>query len=296
MGALVAVPLFLVGLALGSFVNVFTLRYQPSDKPWALADVRGRSRCLSCLKTLSWYELIPLVSFIIQRGKCRACNAVLSLQYPLVEMCAGLVTVGVPLTLQSAFMMWNPAWGTWFFVFTCVLWIAALLTLFAIAVIDLRHYLIPNALNLFLLVLGIAWVAVAGARGVFGTFGGGSFLRHFAPLFFVPQNYWLSHAIGSAVSVLFFVGLVIFSRGRGMGMGDVKLIGALGFLFGWPDVVMVVLLSFIIGAVIAVALMALGRKRMSDLVPFGPFIVAASYAVFFLGAGVLEAYFGIIGV
>jgi len=101
--------------------------------------------------------------------------------------------------------------------------------------------------------------------------------------------------VGAAAGGIFFFLIVLASRGRAMGMGDVKLITALGLLFGWPDIVLIIFLSFILGAVVSLILMALGRKKISDLVPFGPFIVLAAGLVFFFGARLLSLYFGIIG-
>ncbi|KKS82675.1 MAG: Type 4 prepilin-like protein leader peptide-processing enzyme [Candidatus Wolfebacteria bacterium GW2011_GWC1_43_10] len=287
--------LFAVGLAFGSFLNVLTLRYHPGKKLFASDNIGGRSACLHCRKVLSWYELVPLVSFFVQGGKCRHCQKKLSFQYPLVELAGGLIFLFVPLFLQKFFFYFNPVWGEVIFLSFSLVWILVFLSLLLAFIIDLKHYVIPNTIGLILFFLGIIWILLGVFGGTFASSFNGSFLKNFHILFPAVGNIWLAHLVGAAAGGIFFFLIVLASRGRAMGMGDVKLITALGLLFGWPDIVLIIFLSFILGAVVSLILMALGRKKISDLVPFGPFIVLAAGLVFFFGARLLSLYFGIIG-
>jgi len=292
----VGILLFLLGLAFGSFLNVVSLRYHPEKGGVFGAHVaRGRSRCLFCQKTLSWYELIPLISFVIQKGKCRSCLKTISWQYPLVELASALLFVFIPLTLRLLFPFFVAEWGWGAFILASALWILVFLLLILVFVIDLKWYVIPNVVNGLLLFLGAIWAGLGYWWGLFGNVSGGSFLGVYAPLFFGIGQPVLAHLFGGIVAGVFFFLIVALSKGRAMGMGDVKLIIPLGVLFGWPDILLVMFLSFVVGSFVALLLMAFGKKRISDRVPFGPFIVIASAITFFWGAGLLSAYFGIIG-
>jgi leader peptidase (prepilin peptidase)/N-methyltransferase len=169
------------------------------------------------------------------------------------------------------------------------------LFLLAAFIIDVRHYVIPNSVNVTLLSVSIIWIGIGLYVGAFSDIYRASFLRQFSAIFPSFQSIVVNHIFGAVVALLFFLAIFIFSGGRAMGMGDVKLIGALGLLFGWPDIVPIILLSFIIGAAVSVFLIASGKKKMTDKVSFGPFIVIATAIIFFFGAGLLSAYFGIIG-
>jgi prepilin signal peptidase PulO-like enzyme (type II secretory pathway) len=296
MSLLTGIILALFGLAIGSFLNVFLLRYRPdTDSFFSLRRTGGRSACPHCGEILSWMELVPLLSFIVQWGRCRKCHKKISWQYPLVELASAAIMVGVPLFLRHFFMYWNPSWeGA--FVLVSAFWIVALLSLIMAFVIDVRHFIIPNALNFSIFVMGLLWTGIGWGLGLFEHSFGGSFIKHYREFFFSFHDVWLDHLLGMVIAAVFFFAIVLLSKGRAMGMGDVKLIGALGLLFGWPDIVLVMFLAFLIGAVWAVLLMVLGKKKMSDKVPFGPFIVIAASLVFFLGTSILSGYFGILGV
>lgn len=286
--------LFLIGLAVGSFLNVVSFRYQPSRKTWEKEVFWGRSHCLFCKKKLSWYELIPLLSFLIQGGKCRSCKNRISFQYPVVELLGGLIFVLVPLFLKNFFFYFPPL-ASWIWVFAAFLWILVLLDLLLVFLIDLKHYLIPNILNLLLLVLAVAWIFLGTQGRIFENSFAGSFLKSFSAIFPTIENVWLAHLAGALVGGIFFFLIVLLSAGKAMGMGDVKLIFALGLLFGWPDILLIIFVAFILGALVSLILILLGKKKVSDLVPFGPFIVLAAVATFFFGAKILSLYFAIIG-
>jgi len=294
MSTLIQFALFVVGLAFGSFLNVVTLRYSPERGFYHKEHFSGRSHCPHCHKILSWYELIPLASYMIQRGRCRTCQSRLTVQYPLVELTSGLIFLFVPLTLKGLFLMPIPNYYPLLIV-ASIIWIVAMLFLLATFIIDLRHYIIPNSVSLTLFIVALIWIVIGWKTGVFSEIYGASFLKQYAVIFPSFSLVILNHVIGAAVGALFFFIIVLISSGKAMGMGDVKLIGALGLLFGWPDIAVIILLSFILGAVIAAGLLVFRKKTMTDKIPFGPFIVLAAAIVMFFGTGLMSAYFGIIG-
>jgi len=287
--------LFVFGLAAGSFINVVALRYNVGGKLFAASVLSGRSLCPKCGRSLRWFELIPLVSFFIQRARCRSCGEKISWRYPLVEILAGLIFVYTPLRLEEAFQVWRFAetmrHPIWFYILAG-LWIGALLILLLIALIDFRTYIIPDSLNVSLLIIGLLVILTQSYYDLFGLMTG-TFVSHHALLFGLRSSLWGNHFIALFLGLLLFGGIVLFTRGRGMGLGDVKLISVLGFLFGWPDILLIIFYSFVIGAIIALFIMALGRKKFKDVIPFGPFIAIGAALTVFFGLETLTSYFSI---
>ncbi len=272
--------LFCIGLLFGSFLNVISLRYNP-DKFIFHSDVLGgRSRCPHCGMKLRWFELIPLVSFLAQSGLCRSCKKRLSLQYPVVELLSALVFVSVPwrLGLES------------FPDALSIIWIFVFLSLLLIALIDLRIRIIPDELNIFLLLLSLLIILLGVSD--FNHFSN-TYIGHYALLFGGRESIWLSHGLGFLFGFSFFMILVFLSRGRGMGGGDVKLGAALGFLFGWPDIAVLIPLSFIFGSLFAIPLLISGHRGRKDLLSFGPFLVLGASTIFLFGYQILHFYFSL---
>ena len=290
--------LFVFGLAVGSFLNVLAMRYGLRERLLTASVVSGRSCCRSCGKTLRWYELVPLLSFLVQGGKCRTCGARLSLQYPVIELLSGFIFLGIPGRIRDVFQIWplgeTGALPSWYYPFVAF-WMVALATLILVALIDLRLFIIPDQLNLLILIAGLLTL---GGQFLYQKFGfiTGSFLKHNALLFGFRDNIWFNHALAAFIGVFLFSLIVVLSRGRAMGMGDVKLIGALGILFGWPDVLLIIFFSFVLGSIVGLYLMAKKKKTLKDVVPFGPFIVLGALVVFFLGSEILEGYFNLFGI
>ena len=288
--------LFIFGLAIGSFLNVVSLRFQPGQRLLDLRIINGRSHCPHCQKTLRWYELIPLLSFIIQLGRCRSCGQRLSLQYPLVELLSGLIFVFVPYSLSSIL---NPQ-----FSILIVVWLLIFILFLLLSIIDFRHYIIPDSINLSLAALGIILIIFNQILdSKFQILNSGSFLGHYALLF----DFWplsnvsgqlsavSSHLFAAIIAMAFFAAIIILTRGRAMGWGDFKLVGALGLIFGWPDILMIVFLSFIVGAICVTPLLIRKQKTMKDAVPFGPFLIAGSALIFFFGYNIIDSYFKLFG-
>ena len=275
--------LFVIGLLVGSFVNVLALRY--SGAHGFSKALRGRSQCPHCHKTLSWYELLPIISFLIQGRRCRHCRAKIYWQYPIVELMCGLIFL-LPLYLRNPFIPVEYSW------IMNALWIVIFLILVLVALIDFRLSIIPDELNIALGLLGIAMTVVQGQYGLFDTFSG-SFLGGAAAIFGVRGSIWINRLLAVGLEIL-LLGIIIYTtKGRGMGMGDLKFLAALGLIFGWPDTLFITAFSFIIGAVFSIYLLVAHRKAMRDAVPFGPFLVLGTVVVFFFGNVIVSSYFSV---
>ncbi len=255
---------FILGAVFGSFFNVVIYRFNTGK------SLGGRSHCLSCGKTLAWYELLPVVSYILQRGKCRHCSAHITARYALVELLTGALFL-----LVAKIFLLDPV--------LLVLNLIVVSLLVIIVVYDLRHMIIPDSLVLFLCIPALAMVL-------------------WDPLAFSLALPPLGALLGALIPAALFAGLWLVSRGTWIGLGDAKLAVPLGLMLGaWGSISMFIL-SFWIGAVIAVgllligrALKSLGRRRGGQLflrflrrpltikseVPFAPFLVAAFLLVHF---------------
>ena len=277
--------LFIFGLVIGSFLNVVSLRYDGDHFVLDPRVIGGRSHCPHCKKILRWFELVPLISFLLQGGRCRNCKARLSIQYPIVEFLYGATFVLVPwrvmMLMAASPLMWLFA-ALWTLIFTVIL---------LAAIIDLRTGIIPDELNVALGILAIGLAAVATALPAGGT----SLLGSLGGLFTVSGGVWVSRVIGAAAGFIFFEFLLLVTRGKGIGMGDVKLAPPLGFIFGYPDIFSVIGFTFICGAIWGVALIFLKRKTMQGALPLAPFLAFSAAFIFFLGAPVAQWYLHLLG-
>ncbi|MEK7640791.1 MAG: prepilin peptidase [Patescibacteria group bacterium] len=242
-----ALAYFVLGAAFGSFLNVLAMRYEEDGQIFRNDIIRGRSRCSNCRKILSWYELVPILSFALQRGKCRDCEHSLSWQYPFVEILSGLIFVLVPM----------------YFYFAPV-WILIFLTLLLITLIDLRLSIIPDRLNIFLGVLGLSLAYVHGD--------------------------WAGRIIGALVGFC-LIGLVVrLSGDRGMGMGDWKMSAALGLIVGWPNILLAIASSFVLGGLVSIVLLLSGVKKVHATIPFGPFLAIGAALALIAGDQLIKLY------
>ena len=264
---------FSFGTIIGSFLNVLVLRLGTGE-----AIGRGRSRCFSCGKTLTWRELIPLVSFITQKGKCRSCGSRISWQYPIVEFITGLVFLLVALKLLHYQLAEAglPYIGFYFFG-AFAYWSAIFAILIAISVYDFRHKIIPNQLVYSFIVLAFLW-------GISGSGTSGNILPD------VP----LPEIMAGVGAFLFFASLWFFSKGKWMGFGDAKLALGMGFLLGPWLTAVAVMLSFWIGTLIAVPVALLWGGGLKTQIPFGPFLALGAFISWFAGNYLLETYQGLL--
>lgn len=247
--------LFVFGLAIGSFINVVATRYDGEHFLFANTVIGGRSHCEQCKKTLRWFELVPLFSFAIQGARCRRCKAPLSVQYPFVELISGLIFVCVPLIVGLA-------------VAASIVWVLVFEALLLMSLIDIELGIIPDEINVFLGVLGIllAINSMSEAR-----------------------------LIGALAAGLFFGALILITKGKGMGMGDLKLAIPLGLLFGWPTISLVFMFAFLTGAVVGLVSIAFKKNTMKGTLPFGPFLAIGSAIIFLWGTWLVQRYISLLG-
>jgi prepilin signal peptidase PulO-like enzyme (type II secretory pathway) len=251
---------FVLGLAVGSFLNVVILRGIEKQ------SFRGRSQCLSCKKTLSWYELIPVVSFLIQKGRCRTCGAVLSFQYPLVELGTGILYVTAAyyvLGREASKYMESLSPST---VASLLLVLVAIAAALVIIVVDLRSQIIPNGAALTLFITGILFTVIR----LFQTNSGTEV---------VLDLIWNIGAAG--IIALFLAALWFFSRGTWMGFGDVKLIFATSLIVGFPASVAALLFAFWLGGAFGIVFLLAQRLNLHSRMPFGPFIIVGAVLAYF---------------
>lgn len=241
---------FVLGTIVGSFLNVVIYRLNTG-----FSISSGRSRCFSCNKHLAWYELIPLVSFLVQKGRCRGCQSKISPQYPLVEFFTGVLFVGA-LCLTSLNLLAPTTSTVYLFGFYAL--IAALLVV--LFVYDLKHKILPSSVL-------YPFVLVSFVYALF--------------LYSAGERTVVDVSTGIILSLPIFT-LWVVSKGRWIGFADGVLFLGVGFLLGFVLGVQVFLFSFWIGALVAIVLTYCVPKKFSlkSEIPFGPFIILAT--LFFL--------------
>lgn len=289
--------LFIGGLLVGSFLNVVILRYDPEGSLFSFRRLSGRSACLRCGRTLSAGELIPLMSYLFLWGKCKTCKNPISIQYPIVEFLSGVIFVSVPLFLNGFYGISNLAFfngltgGLYYFL--VAFWILVFLLWLVMSVIDIREYLIPDEIVIGIAALGIPIAVLTAAHpGMIPAFRD-SFVAQYVLLFPVISGIIVNHLFSIAVAGGIFYILYVLSRGRAMGFGDVKLALASGILFGWPDIILVIALSFVLGGIAGGISIARKKATMKDVVPFAPFFVGGCILTVFFGREMIELYFKI---
>ncbi len=260
---------FVFGTIIGSFLNVVILRYGTGKKILGMGE---RSMCFSCGKTLEWYELLPVVSFIFLRGKCSECKTKISWQYPLVEIATGIIFASIfyvnfgHLAIEDFFINTTKISGL---IIPTLFEFAVWAILIVITVYDWRHKIIPDALVYAFSALSLIFAYFF--PGMLGTTFLGSVLSGIG--FFC-----------------FFAGLWLISGGRWLGFGDAKLVLGVGFLLGLVRGLSAMALSFWIGAVVSLGIMAWQHLRhgrlkhrvtMKTEIPFAPFIILGTLIAFF---------------
>ncbi|WP_085509015.1 prepilin peptidase [Thalassobacillus devorans] len=246
MVVVLAVIMFMFGIIFGSFFNVVGRR-MPQGENFSTS----RSYCSSCSQTLNGWDMIPVLSYLALRGRCRYCKAKFSFLYPLTELLTGLLFV-------SSFLVYG--WG-----YELIGAIILISLGMIILVSDLVYMIIPDRLLLFYLPLVILFRTV------------------------YPLEPWYSSIIGAFIAFL-LIFIIIFITQGGIGSGDMKLFGLLGFLLGWQQVLLVFFLSILIGAVISVLLLSLRIIDRKSPVPFGPYIIIAALITYFAGSDIIGWY------
>lgn len=262
-----------LGLVVGSFLNVVIARLpgmlrfhweaecadatgRPLDRPAPPSLTHPRSRCPSCSAPVRARDNIPLLSYLLLRGRCRDCGAVIGLRYPVVEALGALLAM---------LCVWRFGPGAQAALAAIFCWM-----LLAAAIIDLDTQLLPDSLTLPLLWLGL----LANTRDLF------------APL----ESAVLGAAFGYLVLWLVFQTFRLLTGKEGMGYGDFKLVAALGAWLGWQQLPLVILLGSVAGALIGTLMLKRAAADRATPIPFGPFLVLAGLVAMFAGPEITNAY------
>lgn len=247
----VRIFVFLFGACVGSFLNVCIYRLPAGE-----SVVSPPSRCPACGREISWYDNIPVISFLLLSGRCRSCRSAISWRYPSVEMLNGLLTL-------LLFMKFGPS-------FTFVSLFVFSSALVAITFIDLDHQIIPDVITLPGIALG------------------------FAASFLVGGIDWKNSLIGILVGggslLIVAYGYQFLTGKEGMGGGDIKLLAMMGAFLGWPAVPFVIFASSLIGSIIGVTLMLIRGRDSKLAIPFGPFLSFGALLYIFYGSRIITWY------
>ena len=275
--------IFILGASVGSFLNcaIYRMELQESmqeDGPQKKSSgfLQGRSFCPHCRHTLSWQDLIPLLSFIFLRGKCRYCQKPISFQYPAVEISTAAIFL-----LITNYQL--PITNFYEFTTLCFLLLVSCF-LIVIFVYDLKHYIIPDKVVYPAIVIALLYrLFEFWSLSHWDLFGNWKLeIGNLEPLISAMLS-----ALGAAG---FFLLIVLISRGRWMGVGDIKLAFLMGLVLGWPNILTALFSAFLIGAIIGIGLMILGKKGLKSEVPFGPFLVTGTFLALFWGREIVNFY------
>lgn len=242
----------ILGLIWGSFFNVCIFRI-PQEK----SVVRNRSHCRSCHKALKWYHNIPVLSFILLRGKCAFCQSRISIQYPIVEIISSVV-------FSYLWLVYGWSWSWLFYtVFVSMLLI--------ITVIDLHHMIIPDELSLSGILVG------------------------FISVFFTGEMVWWESLLGAALGGGIFLGIAMLyekmAKQEGLGGGDIKLLAMIGAWLGIQSILVVIVISSALGSIVGISLMLFKRKNLKTAIPFGPFLAIAAIIYLIWGVPIRQRLF-----
>lgn len=239
-----------LGLCIGSFLNVCIYRL-----PRGGSLVTPPSRCPRCEKRLAWFDNIPVISWLFLRGRCRQCQAPISIQYPIVELITALLAVLVVMVTPPGPLLASRLVLT-----------AILIVLF---VIDLELQLLPNNITLPGIAVGFAF----------------SFFTPPGPLAALAGI-----ALGAGVLYGIAAAYYLIRREEGMGMGDVKMLAMVGAFLGWRAVLLTLILSSFAGALVGVALMSSKREGLRYALPFGTFLAIGAFVAMVAGDAIIDWY------
>ncbi len=236
---------FVLGLVIGSFLNVCIYRIPRNEE-----IVYTPSHCMTCGRSVKWYDLFPVVSYLILGGKCRHCKTKLSKQYPIIELSNGAAYLGIFYYLGL----------TWEALAMSVLFSVLLV----LSMIDISHQIIPNKILIFLFMLSLPYVLLISRTYVESIIG-----------FF------------SASGLLYIIALL--AKGQ-MGGGDIKLMAVCGFVLGWQNILLALMLGSIVGAVVGIFLLISGVVKKKQLIPFGPYLSIGIMIAALFGKEIISWY------
>lgn len=248
----------ILGLIIGSFLNCLVYRLRTKE------SMLGRSHCPKCGKQLSWFENIPVFSFLFLRGRCRHCEERIAWQYFIVEVVTGI------LFATAFYINFNSIdYSSSYFYFKMFRDLFFISVMIVVFIYDLKWYLILDSVTL-------PAAAVLLATNLF-----------------IGMN-WLNLLISGIIGAGFFLLQFVISRGKWIGGGDIRLGLVMGVGLGWPLLPVAMMLAYISGALVGIGLILAGKKRFGSKLPFGVFLSAGSIVALFWGERIAEWYLGIL--
>lgn len=258
--------IFLIGLSIGSFINALVYRLNKDKTLW------DRSKCPKCGKELKALDLIPILSFIFLRGKCRYCRQKISWQYPLVEAITGVIFLLLYARFIANYNFLNCDLLSLIDLSTLLVFSMILIVVF---IYDLKYYIIPDKV----LWPGVIW---------------GLIILIFKSFYAWSIEFIISHFFSVFLVFGFFLFLYLISKGKWIGAGDVKFGILLGLILPWPDSLVMLFFSFVLGAIVGIILLLLKRKKLKNKVPMGTFLVTGTFVTIFVGEIILRWYLNLI--
>lgn len=262
IGIITLFYIFILGLAIGSFLNVIIDRVANGKK------IGGRSYCDHCGKQITWYDLIPLISFILLQRKCRYCKKKISLFYPIVEFVTALLFV-----LTWLFIPLYQTTPINYPTVVKILYLAIISCLVVIFFTDLKYQIIPDQVQIVFFVLAFFLVL---------------FSKELPSI--VPARLLAGFIVLLPIGLIFLI-----SKGKAMGFGDVKLAFIIGFFLGVKDGLLALYFAIILGALAGVFLILLKRKNLKSTIAFGPFLIVGVMMMLFWGNAINEIVMNIYG-
>lgn len=286
---------FVIGAILGSFIKAI------ADRSLTNKTFFGRSFCPKCRHTLSWFDLVPILSYLLLNGRCRYCHKKISLEYPFVEIILGILI---------AFLFWfsSPKFGAAEDIFQQIIFFADLFfktffisVLIAITITDLKKTLIPDRImypSIWISIIFITFITIIKIIYLYYYLSQNQIGKYLLP---PHSDYFARHALitaepflGSIFSAIiiggFFLALIIITKGKGMGGGDVKLGAFMGLTLSFPLSLVAVMLAFLTGAITSIILIIFKKKHFGQSIPFGPFLVVGSLIALFWGNKIADWY------
>lgn len=285
---------FVFGSVLGSFTKVL------ADRSLKKLGINGRSYCPGCKTTLRWYDLLPVVSFILLQGKCRYCHKKIGIEYPVVEITSGIIFSLLFLQLPYSIFFSKDYFNIFITLADLLFKSFSICVLVAVALTDIRKMIIPDRIILPSIVMATIYLLVITIIKVVYLFfylnqtQTGKFLIYKTDYFIRHAQYTaepLLYPIATAVLIGgFFYSLIVVTKGRGMGGGDVKLGAFMGLILGFPMSLIALMIAFLSGSIIGILLIVTGKKSFGQHIAFGPYLVLGAITVLLYGDKILNWY------
>lgn len=252
--------IFIFGLCIGSFLNCLIFRVRAKE------SIMGRSHCRDCQKKFAWYENIPVLSFLFLRGRCKHCEVKISWQYPLVELTTGFLFV-------AAFYFETQNWSV------------------DLSVLKFNLDFFVALFRDFVLITSLVFIFVYDAR--FGLILDRSTMPQAVLVFILNLGLgydWKNLALAGIIGGGFFLAQFVFSRGRWIGGGDIRLGLLMGVALGWPNILLGLFIAYCAGAFFGVALLLRKKAKLKSEIPFGTFLAISTLVTLFFGNQIMDWY------